>query len=207
MGQYYKMVVLNTHKKNAKNCDKIKVYMESWSFDQGAKLMEFSWMGNKFVEHLESLINLENGPFAHCPIIVAGDYADAEPNKYNNEKVNIYDLTIDFGKELTPDWFEKHNIKPQHYRYLINETKGVFFDTERVKHCDVSEYEGKKYFWKVHPLPILCCDGNGRGGGDLHSRKNMRAIGSWRRNVVVTSNNRPDESVYREVFYNFTDKF
>lgn len=32
-------------------------------------------------------------------------------------------------------------------------------------------------------------------------------IGAWKRNVVVTSDNRPDEKEYREVFYNFYEKW
>jgi hypothetical protein len=59
----------------------------------------------------------------------------------------------------------------------------------------------------MHPLTLLCSDGcNGgesRGGGDYHHKHRM--IGAWRRNVVVTSDNRPDEKEYREVYYKFYD--
>lgn len=202
MGQYYKLVVLNTKKKSAKNSDKIKAYMKSWDFEQGAKLMEFSWIGNHFVEYLESLINKENGVFAYYPIIVAGDYADEEPNTYNKEKWNIYQLCDVFGERLTPEWFAKNCIKHKHYRYIINEDKMVFIDTERMRKCNVGYGDEK---WQVHPLTILLSDGNGRGGGDYG--KKHREVGSWKRNVVLTSDNRPNEDEYREVFYDFYEEW
>ena len=205
MGQYYKLVVLNTHKKSAKNAEKIKAYMMSWDFDQGAKLMEFSWIGNHFVEYLESLINKENGLFAGYPVVVAGDYADEEPNTYKKEKLNIYQLCEEFGEKLTPEWFAKNNIEHKHYRYVINEDKKVFIDTQRMKSCGTTEWQGGKINWQVNPLTLLLADGNGRGGGDYH--KEHREVGAWRRNVVVTSDNRPDEKEYREVFYNFYEKW
>lgn len=209
MGQYYKLIVLNKYKKNAKNCEKINSYMETWDFNQGAKLMEFSWIGNNFVSLFESLINKEHGMFAGYPIIVAGDYADEEPNTYKKEKLNLYTLCCEFGQRLTKKFFNAHNIEPKHYRYVINEDKGLFIDTERMKVINTTEYDGITIKWQVHPLTILCCDGNGRGNGDLNSdtNPNKRQIGAWRRNVVVVSDNRPDETKYREVFYDFREKW
>lgn len=208
MGQYYKLVVLNTSKKTTKNADKVKAFMTSWDFNQGAKLMEFSWIDNDFVCYFESLINKENGLFAGYPILVAGDYADEEPNTYKNEKVNIYQLCAECGDIILPKWLMHKNVECKHYRYLINEDKKVFIDTNRMRSCGTTEWEGKKYVWKVNPLPILCNDGciggEARGGGD-YSHKH-REVGAWRRNVVVTSDNRPDEKKYREVFYNFREK-
>ena len=191
MGQYYSLVLLNSRKKTYPNKKKVKVYLQSWDFDQGAKLMEFSWIGNEFVGRLEALINKESGKYAGYPVIVAGDYADEEPYTLEGKKWNIYDLASVFGKKIEP----KDAPEPKHYRYVINEDKKVFIDCERVK-----SFDG----WRVHPLPILCCDGCYRGSGDYHNKH--REVGAWKRNVVVTSDNRPDEKEYREVFYNFYEK-
>ena len=194
MGQYYHLVILNDHKKTYPNKKKVNSWLYSHEFDNGSKLMEFSYIDNHFVGTFEELINKEHGKFAGYPVICAGDYADDEPYKLNGEKMNIYSLCDDYGKEIKKD----DAPKPKHYRYIINETKGLFFDTDRVK----EDKDG----YKIHPLPLLIADGNGRGGGDYEG-KNERMIGSWKRNVVVTSDNRPDEAKYREVFYNFRETY
>lgn len=203
MRQYYKLVVLNSKKKNYPNKKKVAAYLESWDYQQGAKLMEFSWVGNHFVGRLENLINKENGKYAGYPVIVAGDYADDEPLTLKGEKWNIYNLAEEFGHKIEPE----EAPEPKHYRYVINEDKKVFIDTERMKVVYEGEWQGEPYTMQVHPLSILCSDGcNGgdaRGGGDYHHKHRM--VGAWRRNVVVVSDNRPDESEYREVFYNFKD--
>jgi hypothetical protein len=205
MGQYYKLVLLNSHKKSYPNKKKVAAYLRSWDFNQGAKLMEFSWIGNNFVGCLEALINKESGEYAGYPVIVAGDYADEEPYTLNGEKWNIYQLASEYGHGIKPE----DAPTPKHYRYVINEDKKVFIDCERMRVCGTTEWEGEKTTWQVHPLTILCSDGcNGgdaRGGGDYRTKH--REVGAWRRNVVVTSDNRPDESEYREVFYDFYEKW
>lgn len=203
MGQYYKLCILNSHKKNYPNSKKVEAYLTSWEYNNGAKLCEFSWVGNHFVATLEELINKEHGKYAYYPIIVAGDYADAEPLTLNGENWNIYDLAEKFGKEIKPS----EAPKPHHYRYIINEDKKVFFDCERAYKQKIKFRDGCIEYWQMHPLTLLCSDGcNGgesRGGGDYHHKHRM--IGAWRRNVVVTSDNRPDEKEYREVYYKFYD--
>lgn len=148
--------------------------------------MEFSWKDNNFVGALEHLINKENGKWAGSPIIVAGDYADDEP--LNGEVNNIYGLTRKYGKVLT-------DIPAEHYRYFINEDTKEFVDIEN---CKADKYR------VIHPLPLLLADGNGRGGGDYYG-ENLSRVGSWKRNVVVTSNNRPDESEYKEINITFKE--
>lgn len=60
--------------------------------------------------------------------------------------------------------------------------------------------------WSVHPLTLLLADGNGRGMGDYMS-KNSRRVGTWKRNVVVTSDNRPDENEYKEIFIDWLEEW
>lgn len=205
MGQYFKLCVLNTKNKNAKNKDKVKAYLESWDFGNGAKLTEFSWIDNTFVSYFESLINDENGIMAGLPIIAAGDYADEEPSSYKKDFMNIYDLAIMFGKQLNPDWFDMQHIQPKHYRYIINKDKKLFIDTKKMKSCRSWVIDGKRHHMRMHPLPLLCADGNGRGGGDYFGA-NKEVVGSWCRNVVVVSDAKPNKKEYKEVFYDFRIK-
>ena len=125
---------------------------------------------------------------AGLPIIWAGDYADDEPYTLNGNKVTIYSLTDDV-KSIK-------GITPKHYRYVINEDKKQFIDTNKIK--------ADNYGYKIHPLPLLCADGNGRGNGDFYG-KNSKRVGSWKRNVVVVSDIRPDES-YKEITINFVEE-
>ena len=189
MGQYFHGVILNSHKKNYPNKEKVAAWVSPYDFDNGAKLMEHSYINNNYVGAFETLINKENGIYAGLPIIWAGDYADAEPYTLNGKRHDIYSLAYEYATKLV-------NIEPKHYRYLINEDKKQFIDTNKIK--------ADNYGYKIHPLPLLCADGNGRGGGDYYGR-NMKRVGSWKRNVVVVSDIRPDES-YKEITINFVEE-
>ena len=191
MGQYFNGVILNSHKKNFPNKEKVKAWLSPYDYGNGAKLMEFSWKNNNFVGALENLINKENGAWAGSHIIVAGDYADAEPYTLNGERWNIYDLACEYATKLV-------NIEPKHYRYLINEDKKQFFDVEKCK--------ANKDGWTIHPLTLLLADGNNRGLGDYHG-KNLKRVGSWKRNIVVTSDNRPNENEYKEIFIDWVEEW
>lgn len=189
MGQYYCGVILNSHKKNFPNKDKVAAWVSSYDYNNGAKLMEHAYIGNKYVGAFETLINKENGKYAGYPIIWAGDYADEEPYKFKGEKVTLYSLAHDNNNKL-------NGIVPKHYRYVINEDKKLFIDTGKINK--------DKYEYRIHPLPLLCADGCGRGGGDYWG-KNQRRVGSWKRNVVVVSDNRPDDT-YKEISINFVEE-
>ena len=188
MGQYFHGVILNSHKKNYPNKEKVKAWLSPYDYGNGAKLMEHSYIGNDYVSAFEALINKENGEYAGYPIIWAGDYADEEPNTFKKEKVNVYSLCDEANKVMV--------TQPKHYRYVINEDKNVFIDTDKIKKDE--------YGYRIHPLPLLCADGNGRGGGDFWG-KNQRRVGSWKRDAVVVSDNRPGDT-YKEISINFVEE-
>jgi len=194
MGEYYKCVILNSRKRNVSNTKKILATIKPWDFDNGAKLMEWGYINNDVTKALEALINRETGVFAGKPIVIAGDYDDDEPNTFKGEKVNLYFLSDKVGEKITENWLKLNKVEPKHYRYIINETKGVYIDTYRVEKDD--------WGCRIHPLPILCCDDEAKGLGSYNG-KNQRMMGSWRRNVVTVSDNKPDGM--REVFYRFRE--
>lgn len=59
-------------------------------------------------------------------------------------------------------------------RFFVNEDKKQFFDLWSVP------FVGGM---RVHPLPLLTADGNGRGGGD-YSGLDMNFVGSWARDFI-----------------------
>ena len=52
--------------------------------------------------------------------------------------------------------------------------------------------------WTIHPLPILTCIGNGRGGGDYYGT-NMDMVGAWAMDRITFTEEWP--VAYREVEY------
>ena len=55
---------------------------------------------------------------------------------------------------------------------------------------------------KIHPLPLLTCEGNGRGGGDFSGENEF--VGSWARDVVSIEFDAPEG--FTEIFPNFREK-
>jgi hypothetical protein len=211
MGQYYKPI----------NLDK-KQYVYSHDFGNGLKLMEHSWVGNQFVGIVEALI-AEGGAWHGDRIVWSGDYADPEKGKTKRvpdwhqsdaqreadraagkkikmitRKLNLFDL-------IDEDVKKEMKIKPcggKSYRYVINTDTKEFVDTKKIPLSDVyTDNKGKEWPFQIHPLPILTCEGNGRGGGDLH--KESPLVGIWARARVTVSNLLPKaHEGYKEIEFN-----
>ena len=165
MGQYYKPVSVEKRQ-----------HVYSHRYDNGLKLMEHSWIGNQFVGVVEDLI-AEGGAWHGDSIVWAGDYADEEKNR----KSNLYSLC---KTEIQPE------VSKNKYRYVINLDTKEYVDTKKVPLSDIYEDEdGKEWPFAIHPLPILTCEGNGRGGGDLHKEDEL--VGKWARHRVSVSKTKP----------------
>ena len=183
MGQYYKPIFLG---KDENGKDKILGYLSCYDYDNGAKLMEHSYIGNNFVGAVQALLERGVGKFAGSRLVWAGDYADEEPGK---KKENLYELSE--GK-LIRKW-----VKPAFLRYAINETKKLYIDLRAIR--------GE---WAIHPIPLLCSEGNGRGGGDYYEQEDNpddEAVGTWARDVITFSNDRPREKGWKKVSFNFKE--
>ena len=178
MGQYYKPSSLDK-----------KEHVYSHDYHNGLKLMEHSWVGNNFVMAVESLI-AKGGRWFGDRIVWAGDYADAEEPKtphakYPEHMLNLYDLVEE--NKINPE------VPKREYRYLVNLDTKEFVTiskspvTERYKDPET----GKVTLFKIHPLPLLTCEGNGRGGGDYHGESPL--IGKWARQRVIATNTKPTD--------------
>lgn len=175
MGQYYRAIVLPPIpvKKG-----KIIAAYSPLVFDNCSKLMAHSWIGNDFVGTIESFF-MPGECFHKHRLVWAGDYADPE----KGAKTNLYKQV---EKKLNTTGFF---TVPTLYRYLVNHSKKVYIDKKNQKPIDD---EGI-----LHPLPLLTCEGNGRGGGDYFSKdaSTVKHIGSWARDII---------SVEAEVPANYT---
>ena len=174
MGQYYKPIFLKEDKTP-------KMVVSSYDFGNGAKLMEHSWMKNDFVRFVEQ--QLVNDPQR---IVWAGDYADEEPNGENLFTLSetVAKLTHDVeltGTNKRDANYDKY-IAPLRYKYLVNFDKKTFVDKSKTP----VDSDG----WQIHPLPLLTCEGNNRGGGDYRGENEL--IGSWSRDKIGAYSKKSD---------------
>ena len=145
--------------------------MESlYSHDYGSmsKLMEHSYIGNHFVNIAEYMLSPKGDWYKHS-FVWAGDYADEEESGNN--------LFSDAKEIKLKDYPEKSSG-----RYIVNHTKKEYVDKDE---CPV-DWDG----WSVHPLPLLTCEGNGRGGGDY--RKDNEHISIWARDQISIEKEKPE---------------
>jgi len=131
--------------------------------------MEHSWIGNNFVEAVEFLL-LEGSRWDLSRIVWAGDYADNE-----EDGINLYTKVYDQGSEL-----KSHGLiqaVPADHHFICNYDTKQYVDKRKIR-----DNKG----WRIHPLSLLTCDGNGRGGGDY--RGGDEIVGSWSRNRIGVRN-------------------
>lgn len=197
MGQYFHPIIL---KKNWKLSNK-PVYstFSSYDFDNGAKLMEHSYVHNSLVSAVcYVLANYEYGkPFVWC-----GDYAD-EVKTSKGEK----DLYTESYELLDKDYNPKEvygipeDVYEQEWKYLVNLTKKEY--------CKIPTY--KKGEWAVHPLPLLTCNSNGCGGGDYclvtddYDYRKDKRIGSWAYDRIGVTNDDEEIMGFKEIDGTFMD--
>ena len=214
MGQYYKCIFLNENQKPITS-------VVSYDFGSGAKLMEHSWAKNPFVRFVERQLMI-----TPQRVVWSGDYADNEDpstitpfeikaladekSEYSNSKVikekglNLYTLSDVVGK-LTHDENNKNNfeheyksVAPLTAKYLVNHDRKEFVDKSKTP----KDNDG----WQMHPLPLLTCEGNLRGGGDYRSEKGQDLIGIWARNIIGVVTKKSDiPKDYKEIRFDLVE--
>jgi hypothetical protein len=182
----------------------------------GLKLMEHSWMENNFVGFVEEQLTPE-GSFYKTSLVWAGDYADKEPAEVLSTKVisqlvkdgsdlktletegaNLYDISITIPRLLPSTHVEEYKILPlKKTRYLVNHDKKEFVDKTKVL----------KGSWgnRVHPLPLLTCEGNNRGGGDFRGDE-KELVGRWARDIISIESKKSDfPKDFVEIIFDLTE--
>ena len=173
MGQYFK--VCNLQSRECVTC---------WDYNDFAKLLEHSWIQNRYVNVAEKLIS-KGGKWYGQQIAWSGDYSNNE----EGESENLYDIC---GRNVIKPKFGKY----KYYRFLVNKTTNEFVDLDKVPISSV--YEGIEY--RLHPLPLLTCTGNKSGNGDYYGEDLQNLVGSWARNIIEPTNKKPT-SEYTEIIF------
>jgi hypothetical protein len=201
MGQYFKPVVLG-EKPTEGQQEEVKAWVYSHDYGNGLKLMEHSYLKNDFVQAFEKLI-ARGGEFYKSRVVWAGDYADEEPgvkiiDEGKEYDANIYSLCND-GNKVNPKVADTED-----YRFIVNHTKKMFVDKSKVISNDG---------WQIHPLPLLTCEGNGRGGGDYHVKGEFddMIVGAWARDVISVEKTNPNVTNgmmdYAELEFTLVEEF
>jgi hypothetical protein len=162
MGQYYYAVILDANG-----------WIRAWMAPGfGGKLMEHSYLGGIGVGTFEWELTPE-GRHHMSRVAWCGDYADVEPGLGKNLHLICNERN---DLMLTPT-----AVTLGEHPFLVNHTKRQFVDKSKVP-------KGLGGF-QIHPLPLLTCEGNGRGGGDFDGTSPL--IGSWARDVISAEKTAP----------------
>ena len=173
-------------------------WIYSRDYGNGLKLMEHSWVGNKYVGVVMKLLS-EGGDWYKTPLVWCGDYFsnEGEENYYNKA---TDDTKIKPSKYLT----EKQQLKS----IIVNHTKKeyVFVSEEDFKGLtDIKKAKKmlvvieEQHDWEVHPLPLLTALGNGRG--DDYNGSDQDKVGYWARDIISVETVIPEG--YMELKVNF----
>ena len=228
MGQYY-IAILLAEKELTKE-EIIRGWLCSLSFGAFGKLMEHSYINDSFVTALENLIS-PDGMFHKSRVVWAGDYADKESDSDQNmadadESKKL--LPAGPPRYFYHGFLANRKALPGsetecRYRYVVNHTKKLYVDK---KHRDMDGAVGLtlpsvvsgggdlgdddddddgdmvEAQIRIHPLPLLMAEGNGRGGGDYYG-SDMELVGTWARCVISVERQVPEG--YSELVCNFTE--
>ena len=215
MGQYYKCVVL---KNDWKETNKpVRAALSPYDFNNGAKLMEHSYVHNNYVGAFMHLVHELDTDRSGLPCVWCGDYADRfateglpliehiNPDTQESKFVGGFkayneacDWMGEYGGKKSNEYLDVIELvkgAPKHYyNYIINHTKKQY--------VKVPKYDKTK--WLSHPLPILLADGNGRGSGDYYEgeygeKHNAQFVGLWAYDTISVTNSKYDTEGYTKI--------
>ncbi len=158
------------------NNNNIILYINPHDFYQGAKLIENCYIDNMIMNTVEFLIGPYCDEFHKSNIVWAGDYADPE----EDDSQNLYHIASNYQSF-------KSVYKNIDLRYIVNHTKKLYIDKKKLDN-------------QIHPLPLLICEGNGRGSGD-YDGNDSELCGTWARDLISMEFEKPSE--YTELICNF----
>ena len=156
MGQYYTAIIKNLD-------DKYKAF-----YSMGVlKLTEHSYFDNALTNEICRRLVYKTHRLAWV-----GDYAE------------ISDLTEYMDEEFL---IKEKKLKGTNVQYKpFNWRKYIIVNLSKKEKITLNEYyERINDEWCLHPLPILTCIGNGKGGGDYFSSVGQEYIGYWAQDEIM----------------------
>lgn len=210
MGQYYFFA----------NFDKGE-YIYPHEYDNGSKLMEFSYQGNNYMNALETLLK---NHWAGDRVVCIGDYID-EYYKDGPCPEFLQDLCYECGLTLDEkrdgysynlysyvrDFFTNSYLNiPEPFipaRYIYDTQRYIFYDCKNQPIQWSGVDDNLLYGTKIHPLSLLLCAGNGSGGSYYGPEQGAVGICADHGDEIVLSD-KPisDYSHFKEDNTKFTEK-
>ena len=201
MGQYYKAIILDNNNKPLSKFSPLEN-------GNGSKLMEHSWMGNDFVNCVEN--QLIDKPKR---LVWSGDYADNE--NYKTLDKDEVKTILKLDSNLDKDEIKKEGINLYTLSEIIDETKlntGSFKKGKYLINFDKKEFVNKTKVpkdsdgWVIHPLPLLTCEGNGKGGYDFYGDE-KGLVGRWSRDIIGSSTHKSNiPKGFKEIIFDLVEK-
>jgi hypothetical protein len=195
MGQYYRGVILTPNKEN------VIVSVCPYTHNNGAKLMEHSYIGNWYVQCYEQM--LSNLYFGNVFVWV-GDYADNSV-LYDNARKYIESYAQIRATDCKWALGDNIDVYYEKFDYIENPNFNYIVNLDKKQYVKIPQYN--KDEWQIHPLPLLCADGNGRGGGD-YDGSDMDKVGIWAYDRIGVLDKLTDEyNDFTELLVNFVENY
>lgn len=176
MGQYYRPLLWEGE--TGKGSADYRTF-SPWGHGTGGKLTEHSWMGNYFVNAV--LLELQNKP-QH--LIWVGDYSEGPEHDW----VWGSDEDAVFGESELANYDEGRTGEWYLDGYVLNHTKLKFISFIGIRRDpELADNDG----WVLNPVPILCANSNGLGGGDYFGQ-NKKLAGTWAGDLLEYVTERKD---------------
>lgn len=201
MGQYYTPILFTMTGGRA------IASFSSYDYDNGAKLMEHSYLRNSLVESVVAFMMSKDRP---STVVWLGDYAELEDDvlplkdhyafrSESNKCFSNRDYIKIFNKAKGVEERQSHIIHPDDegvkenlpfagdvifYNHMTRQKLSLHeYRKNVIAHRALSGFDASKTGYPidrfiVHPLPLLTSLGNGKGGGDYHGL-NMEWVGAW----------------------------
>lgn len=193
MGQYFIPVNLDRQE-----------FLSSYDYGSGAKLTEHSWLLNPMLRAVVTAL-APQGPWYRNRLVWAGDYMDEGlfmnriKGKTKKEKT-LYECCGESSDNGDTSCIRKVILTLPDGpvpKLIINHDSRQFVWLNNLPEEDPS-VPG----WHLHPLSLLTCSGNGRGGGDF--RGNSPYVGTWAGHRISAGYSPPEW--YTELVPAFTER-
>lgn len=176
MGQYYRFGIFKPNvqeKKDIRTTDDVATTASPYTYNDGAKIMEQAYVGNSYVKRAEEYLA---GKFYKYRFVWVGDYAD-KIKIDDNSALSVYKILAEYNEKYG-DVKDEHTdiIDKMQRKYILNFSKKEAIEIKK----NIEDIN-------IHPLPLLCADGNGRGGGGDYYGTYQEYVGSWAYDIIGIS--------------------
>lgn len=175
MGQYYRFGIFKSNingKNDIRTVDDVAITASPYTYNNGAKIMEHAYVDNSYVKRAEEYLA---GEYYKYRFAWVGDYSD-EICVDDNSTLSVYKILSEYNEKYG-------DIKDEHAD-MINKMKRKYILNFSKK--EAVEIKKNIEDMNIHPLPLLCADGNGKGGGDYYGTC-QEYVGRWAYDIIGIS--------------------